>query len=52
MTAAYLLLFGSVVLAVFHIVMIFIAVLPPLFALLFDKKACGLYVGYLEGWFC
>ena len=39
MTAVYLLLFGSVVLAVFHVVPIYIAALPPLFALLFDRKS-------------
>ncbi len=45
MTVAYLLLFGSVVLAVFRIIPIYIAVLPPLFALLFDRKS--LRIDYL-----
>ena len=45
MTVIYLLFFGSVVLAVFHVVPIFVAVLPPLFALLFDRKS--LRIDYL-----
>jgi len=45
MTVAYLLLFSSVVLAVFHVVPVFVAVLPPLFALLFDRKS--LRIDYL-----
>ncbi len=45
MTAVYLLLFGSVVLTVFRIVPIYIATLPPLFALLFDRRS--LRVDYL-----
>jgi len=45
MTTVYLLLFGSAVLAVFDVVPVFVAVLPPLFALLFDRKS--LRIDYL-----
>jgi len=45
MATVYLLLFGSVVLAIFGVVPVFVAVLPPLFGLLVDQRC--LKVDYL-----